>query len=138
MISSKAREIAYDTYVNYYLKTFDNTDLQDLCEINKLLNKDCDFNDREYLGIINGMEYAYQFSECKSFRDRFYFSYGFSEYFNNVKDNSLDSSDAELHKLSPKDRHIASYGFMKAFEELKKGMESDGLIGGKQYEKSKH
>lgn len=136
MISNRVKEISQKIYRDY-AKRFPNCEMEDLNNIDKILSEVKDITDRDYLGIVIGMEYAYEDKDLVSFNDRFYYSYGYNEFFKNVKDNSLESSDQKLHTLESKNRLIASYGFMKAYEELKKGMESDGLLKGKRHEKIK-
>lgn len=136
MISNRVKEISQKIYRDY-AKRLPNCEMEDLNNIDKILSEVKDITDRDYLGIVIGMEYAYEDKDLVSFNDRFYYSYGYNEFFKNVKDNSLESSDQKLHTLESKNRLVASYGFMKAYEELKKGMESDGLLKGKKNEKTK-
>ncbi len=136
MISNRVKEISQKIYRDY-AKRLPNCEMEDLDNIDKILSEVKDITDRDYLGIVIGMEYAYEDKDLVSFNDRFYYSYGYNEFFKNVKDNSLESSDQKLHTLESKNRLVASYGFMKAYEELKKGMESDGLLKGKRHEKIK-
>ena len=135
MISDRVKEISRKVYLDYS-KRISNCDMDDLDKIEIILD-DSNATDRDYLGIVIAMEFAYGDPYCTSFIDRYCYAYGFNEYFANVKENSLDSNDEIIHGLKSRKRLMASYGFFKARDELKKGMESDGLLNDKKHEKIK-
>lgn len=137
MISENGRNIGIRTFVQLS-KYIPNANMEDLTDYYIEASKFENMTDDDYARIISGMEVAYQNEICDTPRKRFYYSYGFSEYFKNVKEDSLDSNDKKLHELNANDRYFAAFGFFKAREELKMGMESDGLIEVHNNEKIKH
>ena len=127
MVSDRAREIGRKIY-SHLKKDNPSINMDDLKQINEIVDKFNDITDDDYLGIVIGMEFAYEEKSAETFRDRFYYAYGYNEYFDKVKDGSLDSDDRRLHSLDLRDRYYAALGFLKGHEELRKGMISDGLI----------